>query len=103
MHALAPAVFARLKTFDTCAVSNAIERLDVRPRNEGFVHGTARCLFPGLQPTLGYAVTGRIRSSTQPISRGWYYDLIDWWRYFQNVPPPRMMVLQDVDDVPAFG
>jgi 4-hydroxy-4-methyl-2-oxoglutarate aldolase len=102
-HVLAPADFDRLRTLDTCTASNAIERLDVRPRNEGFVHGTARCLFPALPPTLGYAVTARIRSSAQPISGGWYYDLIEWWRYFQTVPSPRLMVLQDVDQVPGFG
>jgi 4-hydroxy-4-methyl-2-oxoglutarate aldolase len=102
-HALTPADFARLKALDTCSAANAIERLDVRPRNEGFVHGTARCLFPDLPPTLGYAVTGRIRSSAQPISGGCYYDRIEWWGSFQNVPPPRVMVLQDIDQVPGFG
>jgi 4-hydroxy-4-methyl-2-oxoglutarate aldolase len=101
--ALAPADFGRLRTLDTCTVSNAIERLDLRPRNEGFVHGTVRCLFPRLPPMLGYAVTGRIRSSAQPISGGWYYDSIEWWRSFDSVPAPRVMILQDVDQVPGFG
>ena len=76
-HALAPADFARLKTLDTCSASNAIERLSARPRNEGVVHGTARCLFPQLPPMLGYAVTGTVQSSEQPMSGGWYYDRID--------------------------
>jgi 4-hydroxy-4-methyl-2-oxoglutarate aldolase len=102
-HALAPADFDRLKALDTCTVSNAIERLDVRPRNEGFVHGPVHCLFPSLPPMLGYAVTGRIRSSSQPISGGWYYDRIDWWTSFQRMPSPRVMVLQDVDHAPGFG
>jgi 4-hydroxy-4-methyl-2-oxoglutarate aldolase len=102
-HALMPADFARLKALDTCAASNAIEQLNVRPRNEGFVHGAARCLFPDLPPVLGYAVTGRIRSSTPPISGGAYYDHIEWWRYLATLPSPRVMVLEDVDQVPAFG
>jgi 4-hydroxy-4-methyl-2-oxoglutarate aldolase len=102
-HMLAPADFGRLKTLDTCTVSNAIERFDVRPRNEGFVHGPVHCLFPSLPPMLGYAVTGRIRSSSQPISGGWYYDHIEWWRSFQGAPSPRVMVLQDVDHSPGFG
>ena len=71
-HVLAPADFGRLRAIDTRTVSNAIERFDVRPRNEGFVHGPVHCLFPSLPPMLGYAVTGRIRSSSQPISGGWY-------------------------------
>jgi 4-hydroxy-4-methyl-2-oxoglutarate aldolase len=102
-HALASADFARLKTLDTCSVSNAIERLSARPRNEGFVYGTARCLFPQLPPMLGYAVTGTVQSSEQPMSGGWYYDRIDWWKYFESIPAPRVMVLQDVDERPAFG
>jgi 4-hydroxy-4-methyl-2-oxoglutarate aldolase len=100
---LATAVFDQLKTLDTCTASNAIETFDVRPRNEGFVHGTARCLFPGLPPMLGYAVTGRIRSSSQPVAGGCYYDRIGWWRHLQSLPSPRVMVLQDVDPVPGFG
>jgi regulator of RNase E activity RraA len=102
-HVLSPADFSRLKALDTCSASNAIDRLDVRPRNEGFVHGTARCLFPGFTPMLGYAVTGTIRSSGQPISGGFYYDVIEWWASFQKVPSPRVMVLEDIDEVPAFG
>jgi 4-hydroxy-4-methyl-2-oxoglutarate aldolase len=102
-HVLAPADFDRLKALDTCTVSNAIERLDDRPRNEGFVHGPVHCLFPALPPMLGYAVTGRIRSSSQPITDGWYYDRIDWWTHFQRMPSPRVMVLQDVDQAPGYG
>jgi 4-hydroxy-4-methyl-2-oxoglutarate aldolase len=102
-HVLSAADFGRLKALDTCTASNAIETFDVRPRNEGFVHGTARCMFAGLPPTLGYAVTGRIRSSSLPVSGGWYYDRIGWWASFQGMPSPRVMVLQDVDPVPGFG
>jgi 4-hydroxy-4-methyl-2-oxoglutarate aldolase len=102
-HVLAPVDFDRLKVLDTCTVSNAIDRFDIRPRNEGFVHGTARCLFPRLPPMLGYAVTGRIRSSPLPVAGGWYCDVVEWWRYFESVPSPRVMVLQDVDDDPGLG
>ncbi len=103
-HALAPADFGRLETLDTwTAASNAIETFDVRPRNEGFVHGTAGCLFPALPPTLGYAVTGRVRSSSQPVSGGWYHDRMAWWTYVQRGPSPRVMVIQDIDHVPGLG
>jgi len=103
VHALPAADFDRLKRLDTCTVSNAIERLNVRLRNEGFVHDSVRCLFPKMAPLLGYAVTATIRSSTPPIRGGWYYDRMDWWAGFLEVPAPRVMVLQDVDRVPAFG
>jgi len=101
---LSPTLLAHLRMLDTCSVSNAIERTNVRLRNEGFVHGTARCLLPRLRPSmLGYAVTAVVRTSTQPISGGWYYDQADWWKHFLTVPSPRVMVLQDADDTPALG
>ena len=103
VHALSQADFDRLKRLDTCTVSNVIERLNVRLRNEGFAHDAVRCLFPALGPMLAYAVTATIRSSTQPITGGWYYDRLEWWESLLAVPAPRVLVLQDVDRIPAFG
>ena len=93
----------KLKKFDTCTLSNAIERLHVRPRNEGFVVGTVKCQFPKLSPVAGYAVTGRIRSSMPPVTGGWYYEHIEFWRYLVSVPPPRIVVLYDSDPWPGTG
>lgn len=93
----------RLKRFDTCTVSNAIESLNVRPRNEGFVRGTAECRFPKLPPVAGYAVTGTIRSAMPPIQGRCYYDRIEWWRYLVSVPAPRIVVMRDEDDPPGTG
>jgi 4-hydroxy-4-methyl-2-oxoglutarate aldolase len=95
--------FEALQNLDTCTVSNAIERLSVRLRNEGFIGGAVRCRFPSFKPVLGYAVTGRIRSSFPPMAGRCYYDRIDFWRYLATLPTPRVMVLQDVDPKPAFG
>ncbi|HZT75163.1 MAG TPA: RraA family protein [Vicinamibacterales bacterium] len=103
VHAISQTDFDRLSRLDTCTVSNVIERLNVRLRNEGFAHDATRCFFPRLGPMLGYAVTATIRSSTQPITGGWYYDRLDWWQSFLAIPAPRVVVLQDVDRVPAFG
>jgi 4-hydroxy-4-methyl-2-oxoglutarate aldolase len=88
---------------DTCTVSNAIERLNVRLRNEGFVAGALRCRFQNLGPMLGYAVTGRIRSASPPMSGRCYYDRMDFWEYLATLPEPRVMVLEDVDHVPGLG
>jgi len=93
----------RLRALDACTVANAIERLNVRLRNEGFITGAVRCRFPSFKPMVGYAVTGRIRSSTPPMRGRCYYDRIDFWRYLASVPEPRVMVLQDVDPWPGFG
>jgi len=100
--------FESIRHLDTCTVSNVIERFDVRPRNEGFIYDDIQCRFPHFAPMLGYAVTARIRSSTPPttsppITRGCYYDRMDFWRYLTTLPEPRVMVLQDVDRLPGFG
>ena len=58
----APLDLEKLKNLDTCTASNAIERLNVRLRNEGFISGAVRCRFPDLPPMLGYAATIRIRA-----------------------------------------
>jgi 4-hydroxy-4-methyl-2-oxoglutarate aldolase len=100
--------FESIRRLDTCTVSNVIERFDVRPRNEGFIYDDVQCRFPHFAPMLGYAVTARIRSSTPPatsppITRGCYYDRMDFWRYLATLPEPRVMVLEDVDRLPGFG
>jgi 4-hydroxy-4-methyl-2-oxoglutarate aldolase len=92
-----------LRALDTCTVSNAIERLNVRMRNEGFVRKGVRCRFPEFPPLVGYAATGRIRTMTAPVTHRCYYDRMDWWSYVASVPGPRVMVLQDVDDSPGLA
>jgi len=96
-------VFAQLKSLDTSTTSNAIEQLNVRLRNEGFIAGGLRCRFPTLPTMLGYAVTGRIRTASPPISVRCYYDRMDFWEYVDTLPKPRVLVLQDVDDRPGLG
>lgn len=92
-----------LRAFDSCTVSNAIERLDVRLRNEGFVAGGVRCRFPDLPPMVGYAATGRIRTMSPPMTHRCYHDRMDWWSYVASLPKPRVIVVQDVDGRPGFG
>lgn len=100
---LSSAALERLRAYDTCTISNAIERLRARLRNEGFISGVARCQFPEFQPIVGYAATARIRTTSAPIRFGCYHDRMDWWNYVASLPEPRIMVLQDADRNPAFG
>jgi 4-hydroxy-4-methyl-2-oxoglutarate aldolase len=93
----------KIRALDTCTVSNAIERLNVRLRNEGFISGSVRCRFPNFEPMVGYAVTGRIRSSSPPMTGRCYYDRIDFWNYVATIPEPRVIALQDVDPHPGLG
>src|SRR5215472_10400162 len=93
----------RIRALDTCTVSNAIERFNVRPRNEGFLSGAIQCRFPHLPPMLGYAVTGRIRTSSAPMTGTCYFDRIDFWKYVTEIPEPRVIVLEDVEHTPGGG
>ncbi len=100
---LSTAVFEQIRQLDTCRVSNAIERLKVRLRNEGFASAGPHCQFPDFAPMLGYAATARIRTAASPVSAHWYHDRIDFLNYVASMPEPRIIVLQDMDRPPGFG
>jgi len=96
-------LFDFLRRVDTCTVSNAIETFNVRMRNEGFVHGGVRCMFPHLPPVAGYAVTGRFRAAAPPISGLCYYQRLDFWNYVAGIPGPKIIVMRDMDTTPGVG
>src|ERR1700722_1809457 len=100
---LSPRDLETLKGFHSLTISNAIEGLSVRLRNEGFISGVARCRFPRLPPMIGYAATARIRTASAPMSHRCYYDRMDWWNYVATLPQPRVLVLQDADHRPGLG
>jgi len=93
----------RLRQFDTCTLSNAIERLNVRPRNEGFMTGGVTCRFPQMPPVIGYAVTARMRSSVTPVNGKFYYAHQEFWNYLASFSGPRILVIQDGDEEPGVG
>ena len=93
----------QLRTVDTCTLSNAIERLGIRPRNEGFVNGEVVCRFPKLPPVVGYAATGRMKAAMQPVTGRCYHTDIDWWRYVESMPKPCILVIQDGDRPSGVG
>ena len=78
---------------DSPTISNAIERFKVRPRVSGYVGYDIRCIFPELPPTVGYAVTCRVDSTTegrQGIGFQRLYELLT------HAPKPAIVVMQDV-------
>jgi len=92
-----------LRRLDACTLANAIETFHERLRNEGFADHTVRCLFPHLQPMLGYAATIKIRGSAPPTTSGPYADRTDWWDYVLSVPLPRVVVVEDVATRAGLG
>ncbi|HUA15394.1 MAG TPA: RraA family protein [Verrucomicrobiae bacterium] len=92
-----------LRQFDTCMVANAVESFKVRLRNTGFSDASIQCMFKDAPPMVGYAATARLRSGEPPIGGGTFHDRADFWRSILEVPPPRILVLEDIDDPPGRG
>jgi len=92
-----------LRRLDACTLANAIETFHERLRNEGFLDNSIHCLFPRLQPMLGYAATIKIRGSAPPTADGNYPERTDWWDYVVSLPTPRVIVVEDVSTRPGLG
>ncbi len=92
-----------LRRFDTPTVSNAIETFRVRLRNTGYADASVRCMLPDLPPLVGYAATACLRSGEPPIEGHGFHDRSEWWYSILEIPAPRVVVLQDMDDPPGRG
>jgi 4-hydroxy-4-methyl-2-oxoglutarate aldolase len=92
-----------LRALNGTDLANAIECFDRRLRNEGFANASIRCLLADSRPSVGYAVTARIRCSSPPPVGHRYHDRTDWWNYIVTVPTPRFVVVQDIDERPGLG
>jgi|DewCreStandDraft_5_1066085.scaffolds.fasta_scaffold00734_24 regulator of RNase E activity RraA len=93
---------AALRQLTSPTVANAIEVFNIRPRTEGFMRPGIHCMFPELGPMVGYAVTATIRASVPSPGPG-YLQAFNLWEAVLNTPPPRVVVLQDLDDPPGLG
>lgn len=88
-----------LRGWPTPAISNAIELFDIRPRNEGFMLPEIACIFPELEPMIGYAVTAVISADS---SEGRRIQPPQWWEEILKIPEPRVAVIHDIDN-PVIG
>lgn len=82
-----------LRRIDSPTIANAIETFKVRPRVSGYVGYDIRCIFPDLPPTVGFAVTCTVDSTTEGregIGFNRLYDLL------ATAPKPAIVVMQDV-------
>ena len=92
-----------LQKLDTCMVSNAIETFEVRLRNTGFANSSIRSMFEDFPPMVGYAATAQLRTLDPPVARTGIRDRSDWWKSIIDIPAPRIVVLEDMDEVPGGG
>lgn len=93
MVLLTPAQLDELRRIDSPTIANAIETFEIRPRVSGYVGYDIRCIFPDLPPTVGYAVTCTVDSTTEGregIGFNALYELL------RDAPKPAVVVMQDV-------
>ena len=88
-----------IRRWPTCAVANAIELFEIRPRNQGFMLPNIKCMFPDLGPMIGYAVTAVI---TAESAEGRRVQPSDWGQEILKIPEPRVVVIHDIDR-PVLG
>jgi regulator of RNase E activity RraA len=93
----------RLRGLSGCVVASAIETFELRLRNRGFTDSRLHCIFQDLPPIVGYAVTARIRTSAPPMEGRSYYDGGEWWDFLTKIPPPRVVVMEDLDNPAGLG
>ena len=96
---LGQSVLEELRSFSTPSLSNGIETFEVRPRNEGFTDATVRCMFPDLGARIGYAATATMRSAAE----GDRIPPSALWEHVLELPEPRFVVVEDLDDPPGVG
>jgi 4-hydroxy-4-methyl-2-oxoglutarate aldolase len=94
---LAPADLRGILQFDTCTIANAIEKMGVRLRNQGFTRPGLRPMTACFPRSLGYAATCKVRSADPPMSGRSYVERTDWWGDIERLPAPRIAVIQDLD------
>ena len=84
-----------LKTVDSPTLSNAIETLELQPRDAGFTPLQIRCLFPELGRLCGYAVTAQVEtvSGMYPTEEGTFLEL---FKAVENSPKPAVVAFQEI-------
>jgi 4-hydroxy-4-methyl-2-oxoglutarate aldolase len=91
-----------LRSISTPTVSNAIELFNVRPKNEGFMSGEIKCIFPDMGVMVGYACTAVMLASWPDKEREESLDF-RMYEHILQIPAPRVVVVQDIDEPPCIG
>jgi 4-hydroxy-4-methyl-2-oxoglutarate aldolase len=92
-----------LTRFDTCVLADAADRLGMHPNNRRFARPGLQCLTSGTGVVAGYASTARIRSANAPVLGQSYFRHTEWWAKIGSLPGARIVVIEDVDEVPGYG
>lgn len=105
MDQLTDAELDALRALDTPTVCNALELVAPDRRGGGYSVEPFFCPRPDLEPIVGYARTGTIRSM-QPSDRSAGDDTatrLDYYDHIAEGPGPTITVIQDLDAMPGYG
>lgn len=101
MTPVSPATLETLRKYDSATVCNVIELFGVRPATAGYMSGAIRAIYPDLPPVVGYATTATLRSAYPSSEDNVYLRIPEHVQRMQELPEPRIVVVQDLDDPPA--
>ncbi|MBZ5516967.1 MAG: RraA family protein [Acidobacteriia bacterium] len=90
-----------LKNYDSSTISNVIELFKIRPNISGYMNASIRAIYPKLPPVVGYATTATFRAAYPSIEANVYRRSADYIERMQEIPEPRMVVVQDLDEPQA--
>lgn len=105
MTRLADADIAALRKIDTPTMCNVIELIDPKRASFGYTFRHLHCLFPNMQPIVGYAKTVMIRARV-PVARSSDESMAFREGYLDYVgqgAEPKICVAQDLDELPGYG
>src|ERR1039457_5397208 len=84
-----------LKTVDSPTLSNAIETLELQPRDAGFTPLQIRCMFPELGRLCGYAVTAQVETVTGMHSTE-ERTFLELFKAVEASPKPAVIAFQEI-------
>ena len=88
-----------LQSVDSPTIANALERLNLRDRSDGYVGGSVRCAFPELGVMVGTALTVTVDNAVgRPARQEGYWDL---WSTLERTPGPVVIVMKDASGTPS--
>ncbi len=94
-------VIETLAKYDSPSICNVVELFRVRPNNAGYMNASIRAIYPKTPTVVGYATTATFRSNYPAVELDAYRRIPDHLEMMQQVPAPRIVVVQDLDEPPA--
>lgn len=87
-----------LRDVDSPTIANALERLALRDRSDGYIGGSVQCAFPELGTMVGTALTVTVDNAVgRPARQDGYWQL---WSALDKAAGPTIIVMKDASGTP---